>query len=350
MKAFYGSDFKYLLAYLLPLSALLGIYLGGAWSFGSMYVGFVALPLAELFLTGNNTNMPQSEEAARTETKVFDWLLYANVPLLYLILGYAWYTAAHQLLTTTETVGMICNVGLVLGTTGINVAHELGHRSKTSEVLMARLLLIPALYTHFNIEHNLGHHKHVATRNDPASARYGEILYFFWIRSTVGSYFNAWKIETQLLKRQNRAFFSIHNRMILFTLAQMLYLAVVYLFFGWTVFTIAIGAAVFGFLMLESVNYIEHYGLERSQTENGRYESVKPWHSWNSNHEAGRIFLYELTRHSDHHYKASRKYQILKHWQESPQLPTGYPGSILLSLVPPLWFWMVHKQLKKSTV
>jgi alkane 1-monooxygenase len=106
-------------------------------------------------------------------------------------------------------------------------------------------------------------------------------------------------------------------------------------------------AAIIGFLLLETVNYIEHYGLVRKEIEPGVYERVMPHHSWNSNHSLGRILLYELTRHSDHHYLASRKYIILRHFDQSPQLPTGYPGMMLLSLIPPLWFRVMDKRVEK---
>ena len=104
-------------------------------------------------------------------------------------------------------------------------------------------------------------------------------------------------------------------------------------------------AGVVGLLLLETINYIEHYGLIRQLNDNGRYERVDVIHSWNSNHIIGRIVLYELTRHSDHHFKASKKYQILENKKESPQLPFGYPTSILLSLVPPLWFWIMNSRI-----
>jgi len=213
--------------------------------------------------------------------------------------------------------------------------------------LMAKALLLTALYTHFFIEHNRGHHKHVATDKDPASARFGESIYAFWLRSVTGSYRNAWRLESKRLQRQGLPFWSWRNEMIRFQVYQVLYLALVGLIFGWQMIGYALAIAVFGFLLLESVNYIEHYGLRRKEIAPGRYEKVQPWHSWNSNHEMGRIFLYELTRHSDHHYKASRKYQILRHFDESPQLPFGYPTSIVISLIPPLWFALMNGRVKR---
>jgi len=341
------KDAKYLIAYLAPLAALFGIYTGGHWSFAGVYVGFVLIPLLELITPAPRTNPEPSTERERSNRKFFDWLLYLNLPLLYILIAYYFHTLQTKALQTYEIVGMTCSVGLIVGTIGINVAHELGHRARRSEQLMAKALLLTALYTHFFIEHNRGHHKHVATDKDPASARFGESIYAFWLRSVTGSYRNAWRLESKRLQRQGLPFWSWRNEMIRFQVYQVLYLALVGLIFGWQMIGYALAIAVFGFLLLESVNYIEHYGLRRKEIAPGRYEKVQPWHSWNSNHEMGRIFLYELTRHSDHHYKASRKYQILRHFDESPQLPFGYPTSIVISLIPPLWFALMNGRVKR---
>lgn len=341
-------DAKYLIAYLLPLSAYAAVFFGGIWSFAAIYLGFVLIPAVELFVPHSPENHPEEAEAARSRARLFDYLLYLNLPLVYGLVAYYLYTLSEGGLAGYEITGMTCSVGLIIGTAGINVAHELGHRSNYTERLLAKALLLPALYNHFIIEHNLGHHKHVATPRDPASSRRGETVYAFWFRSVAGGYLGAWRLEAERLKRAGKPVLSLENEMIRFTLLQLVYLAGVGLWMGWAMVPYALAIAVFGFLMLESVNYIEHYGLERKRLPNGRYERVGPQHSWNSDHELGRIFLYELTRHSDHHYKASRKYQILRHQQESPQLPTGYPGAILLSLVPPLWFRVMDRRIDQA--
>jgi alkane 1-monooxygenase len=245
-----------------------------------------------------------------------------------------------------ELIGITLSTGIIVGTIGINVAHELGHRVKKYEQTLSKSLLLSALYMHFFIEHNRGHHKNIATEEDPASARFGENLYSFWIRSTVGGYFNAWRLEAERLERRNLPVFSIHNEMLVFQIIQITYLVAVGLIFGWMMIPFAIAIAIVGFLELETVNYIEHYGLRRKKLPSGRYEKVTMHHSWNSNHEMGRLLLYELTRHSDHHYKATRKYQVLRHFDESPQLPYGYPGSMLLSMIPPLWFKVMDRKVR----
>lgn len=339
-------DAKYFIAYLLPLSGFLGIYLGGAWSFGSIYVGFGLLPLIELVTPARGENHAPEMEETRSGLRFFDYLLYANLPILFGLIAYGLYTATTQQLTGLETAGLVCNLGLLVGTMGINVGHELGHRSNLWEQRIAQGLLLSGLYTHFFVEHNRGHHKNVSTPLDPATSRFGETIYAFWFRSTVFSYLDAWQLENDRLLKAGQPVLSWQNIMIRFTMLEAAYLGVIYLAFDWYGVLLAVGVAVFGFLMLESVNYIEHYGLQRKQLPSGRYEPVSPRHSWNSDHEMGRIFLYELTRHSDHHFKATRKYQVLRRFEESPQLPTGYPGSILLSLVPPLWFGVMNKRVE----
>lgn len=339
------KDSKYLLAYLAPLSTFLAIYLKGYWSFATVILAFAIIPILDSVSPSSDKNLDEEEEISKLSSTIFDWLLYSNVPMLWGLLLYFFATISAGGLETYELVGMTWSVGIIVGTIGINVAHELGHRVKKSEQFLSKTLLLSALYMHFFIEHNRGHHKNIATDEDPASSRLNENLYSFWIRSTIGGYRSAWNLENDKLKKQGAAFFSLNNEMLMFQLIQVTYLLFIGFYFGWLVVPFAIIIAIIGFLLLETVNYIEHYGLRRKKLPSGRYENVTMQHSWNSNHEMGRIFLYELTRHSDHHYKATRKYQVLRHFDESPQLPYGYPGSMLISFIPPLWFKLMNDKV-----
>jgi len=236
-------------------------------------------------------------------------------------------------------------MGILCGIFGINVGHELGHRSNRFEQFLGEILLLTSLETHFLPYHNSGHHHNVATPKDPATARKGEIVFLFWFRSQIGSYLQAWKIENDRLHKKGKSFLSFSNRMLVYTLAQITLLAAIYYFFNLQTMLYFMAAALLGILLLETVNYIEHYGLLRQLKENGNYERVQHQHSWNSNHILGRTMLFELSRHSDHHYKASKHYQLLDSMPNSPQMLTGYPGMMLLALFPPLWFNVMHKQL-----
>src|SRR5215207_3245235 len=211
---------------------------------------------------------------------------------------------------------------------------------------MAKSLLLTSLYMHFFIEHNKGHHKRVATPEDPSSARYGEMLYLFYFRSIVFSYASAWAIANRDTEKKGFNKYSLRNEMIQFHFIQFLFVAAIFFIFGWIAGLLYLVAGVQGILLLETVNYIEHYGLERRKIAEGKYERAMPGHSWNSNHVIGRVMLFELSRHSDHHYLASRKYQVLRHHDQSPQMPTGYPGMMLLATLPPAWFYVMNKRVR----
>jgi len=202
----------------------------------------------------------------------------------------------------------------------------------------------------FYIEHNKGHHIRVATPEDPSSARYGEWVYTFYFRSIVFSYFSAWNIANKEVRKKGKAVISIYNEMIQFTVIQIAFVTLIFLVFGWLSTLYFLISAGIGILLLETVNYIEHYGLQRKLLDENKYERAMPAHSWNSDNVIGRLMLFELSRHSDHHYLASRKYQVLRHHDDSPQMPTGYPGMMILSLVPPAWFYVMNRRIKKLQV
>lgn len=342
------KDLKYLLAYILPASAGLALAFQGFWSWATVVLSFWVIPLLELGLPQSTANISLEEEEGHTRRRLFDILLYLNLPILLTIVGWYLYILRYQTPSPVETIGLTLSVGIIVGAIGINVAHELGHRNRRHEQIMAKWMLLTALYQHFFIEHNRGHHKNVATDLDPASAPLGEPVYTFWLRSIAGGWRNAWRLERERLQKAGRPYWSYHNEMLLFQCWQLLWLAGIGLFLGGKAVLGAVAIALIGVLLLETINYIEHYGLRRCLLPSGRPEPVSPAHSWNSNHELGRIFLYELTRHSDHHYKATRKYQILRHLDESPQLPFGYPASLLLALVPPLWFRVMNGRVKNT--
>ncbi len=312
-------DLKYLAAFTIPLVSLLSIWAKEMWSFATLVYAFVILPVLELIFPIDTYNLQANETENKLKNKLFDWLLYLNLPI-------------------------------VLGVNGINVGHELGHRQATNERFIGKALLLPSMYMHFYIEHNFGHHLHAATKEDPATARYNQSVYSFWFTSTIRQYFSAWKIQNKLLKYNHRGFFSVKNDMFWYLIIEAVYLLAIYFGFGGIGLLFAIGGAIVGFTLLETVNYIEHYGLLRLKTKSGRYERVKEVHSWNSNHVIGRIVLYELTRHSDHHYKSSKKYQILDCHEESPQMPFGYPTSMVMSLFPPLWFKLMNKRVPREMI
>lgn len=309
-----------------------------------VFFGFV--PLLELLFNPNKQNLNKEQEEQEKENKLYTYILYTTVPVQLLFLGWFLWMMKDAQLTTIEYIGRISAMGLMCGVIGINVGHELGHRNNRFDEFLGEILLLTSLDTHFLPYHNAGHHFNVATPKDAATARKNEIVYLFWIRSHFQSYYQAWETENRRLKNSGRNWFHLQNRMLIYTICNILLLVGIFFLFGLNTLLAFTAAAVFGILLLETVNYIEHYGLLRKQNEKGRYERVKRTHSWNSDHRIGMLMLFNLSRHSDHHYNGSKHYQLLKSLPESPQMPTGYPGMMLVALVPPLWFSIMNKKIQ----
>lgn len=341
---------KYLGVLTLPALAYLSFHSHDWLTYLPVIETFVLIPLLEVMFRPDHHNISNEEEEIRKKDRLYDFVVYLTVPVQFWMLWVFLNTINEPGLSMITLIGRISSMGLLCGVIGINVAHELGHRHTNHEKLMAKALLLTSLYMHFFIEHNRGHHKNVSTEEDPASARYGEVVYTFWLRSIINSYLSAWKLESEKLEKRNASFISLQNEMLWFQLIQVALVLGIFFLFGLGVMFYFLAAALMGILLLETVNYIEHYGLKREKNPQGKYERVMPHHSWNSDHVIGRLVLFELSRHSDHHYIASRKYQVLRHMEKSPQMPTGYPGMMILALIPPLWFLIMHRKIEEFTV
>ena len=172
-------------------------------------------------------------------------------------------------------------------------------------------------------------------------------MYRFWLRTVPAQWRSAWRLEAKRLRKFGRSPLSLHNEMIWFLVIQVAFTAMVGLWLGPMAVACFLASCLVAFSLLEIVNYLEHYGLQRQLGDDGRPERVNPEHSWNSDHVVSRMFLFELSRHSDHHATASRKYQVLRSFQQSPQLPTGYAGMVVLALIPPLWFAIMDPLVEK---
>ena len=336
---------KYLFVFTAPAVGFLGFYFKGPWTWALPIYAYGLVPLVELLNKGSVKNMTEMEEEVAKKDRLYDYIVYSMVPLQWGMYIYFMITIEAGGMAFYEYAGLISTMGIGCAALGINVAHELGHRKKRSEQWMSKALLLTSQYMHFFIEHNRGHHKNVSTEEDPATSRYGELVYTFWFRSVIMGYISAWKLELGRLERKGLPWYHWSNEMIFYVFCQVGLMAAIALIFSVPTMLMAFAASVIGFSLLEVINYVEHYGLARHKSEKG-FKRVLPIHSWNSNHPMGRLLLFELTRHSDHHYKASRKYQILRNFEDAPQMPTGYPGMIVLALIPPIWFAVMNPRVQ----
>jgi alkane 1-monooxygenase len=323
---------------LLPFGAYRLVDQNGAdvfWWLGPIWI-LILVPILDTAFGSDPSNPPEWAVRHLDADPWYRWLTYLYLPLQYVGLVWAAWVVAQGDLSLVSQLGFALTVGTVAGV-GINTAHELGHKRDRLERRLSKVALAQTAYGHFYVEHNRGHHSRVSTPDDPASARLGESFWRFLPRTVVGSLRSAWHLAAQAQRRRGQRVWSLRNDVLnAWALSVVLFGGIV-AWLGPGVIPFLVVQAVFGFCLLEVVNYIEHYGLLRQRLANGRYERCQPTHSWNSNNLASNLVLYHLERHSDHHANPTRRYQALRHFDDAPQLPSGYALMICLAGVPPLW-------------
>jgi len=308
-----------------------------AWNWLTLAFWYLILPIADYAIGSDGNNPPEAAVARLDRDPYYRILTYLTVPVHYTVLVVAaWYVASHPL-GGFGFLGLTLSVGLINGL-AINTGHELGHKKTATERWLAKIVLAVVGYGHFFVEHNRGHHRDVATPEDPASARLGETIYRFALRELPGAWRRAWSSEAERLARRQRSRWSpLHNEVLQPLLITVPLYAALVVAFGPIMLVFLPVQAAFGWWQLTTANFIEHYGLLRQRTGDGRYERCRPEHSWNANHIVTNVILFHLQRHSDHHANPTRRYQSLRNFDGLPELPSGYPAMFALAYLP--WAW-----------
>jgi len=344
-----NKRWAWVLSLLVPLSVTVGPLLWLAYPHTVMLwmpVVFLygVVPALDWLLGTDTSNPPESAVPALEADRYYRRVTFALVPLLWAaFIGAAWFSQTAEL-SPLGQLGLIMSTGAIGGFC-INLGHEIGHKRTTLERWLAKLILAPSFYGHFTIEHNRGHHRDVATPQDPASSRMGESIWRFVLREMPGAWRRAWVLERERMLVDGQAFWSWHNEILQPAAITLLLWGGLILWLGPQVLLFLVPVALWSNFQLTSANYIEHYGLLRQADANGRVETCKPQHSWNSNHLFSNWATFHLQRHSDHHAHPLRRYQSLRHFDEAPQLPSGYFGMFSVAYVPALWFALMDKRL-----
>ncbi|MBZ0128880.1 MAG: alkane 1-monooxygenase [Rhodobacteraceae bacterium] len=330
-----------------PLIAL-ALFLGGWW--------LILIPLYTwgLFalldrIAGLNL------ENADPDTPEADLFWYRLITLIWLpvqaviVFGGIWIATRTDWFQGWELALMFFGIGVSTGTVGINYSHELMHQTNRLERWLADLLLAMVLYSHFRSEHLLVHHAYVGTPRDPVTARYNESFHRFFPRVLWQCLHSAWRAEAARLNRADRPASDRANPFWRYAILQALMLSLAFAIGGGLGVVLFVWQALVAIWQLELVNYVEHYGLTRKHLGDGRYEPVRPRHSWNSAHRASNWLLINLQRHSDHHYKPNRRFPLLQNHNQdaAPQLPHGYPVMTVLALSPFLWRRFMNPRVRK---
>ena len=339
-------------AYSSPILIIVSFYIDGAfWAFLPAIYAYCFVPILDEVIGKDAQNVQKEEFEGLIKEKYFDFLVFSHVWIHLFILAFVGYQLSNNSFSLIQICGFVLSQGIYAASI-INVAHELGHRNSSVAHWHSKIALMSVCYAHFLVEHNRGHHVHVATPGDPATSKRNQTVYAFWKQTLIGSFASAWKIESKLIEKKGLKKWSLKNEVIQGIIGSICIVSLLFVgisFFrnelSFFVFLHFFAQSLIAVLTLECVNYIEHYGILRRELSPGKYEKVNPLHSWNANHFYSNLMLFHLQRHSDHHAYASRPYQVLRHFDESPQLPFGYPVMILMSLFPSLWFKVMNKKL-----
>ena len=330
----------------LPLGAIAAaLATGREWFLVAPLVFFYGVvPVLDAIVGEDRSNPPEELVPQLSADRFYRYLTWATLPLYFVTLGVAAWFVGTQAQSAWAILAVALSVGFYSGS-AITVGHELGHKKEKLERWLAKIVLAVPAYGHFWVEHNRGHHRDVATPEDPASSRFGENIYRFALREMPGALRRAWTLERERLARAGKSAWSRENEILhSWVIAAVLRVG----------FVVAFGPVLIPFLLvhdlvawwgLTSANYIEHYGLLRTKGPDGRYENPKPHHSWNSNHVVSNLISFHLERHSDHHAHPTRRYQALRHFDELPTLPGGYASMFLLAYLPPLWFRVMNPRV-----
>ncbi len=339
----------WVLGLLAPSSALLPSQLvlhTGAevfWWIGPIIV-LIVIPVLDWAIGVDGSNPRDEDYELLSNDRYYRWCTYLMLPVQLIGLVIACYMWSGDDLSVIDKLGLAATLGFVSGI-GINAAHELGHRVERMERWLAKIALAQSGYGHFFVEHNRGHHVRVATPEDPASGRMGESLWEFLPRSVSGSFRSALALERERLARKGEGWWSLDNHILQAWSMTLVLFGALIAAFGYQVLPWLLLQAIIGIGLLETVNYVEHYGLLRARRPNGMYARCSPRDSWNSDHLVTNIFLFHLQRHSDHHANPGRRYQTLRTSQQAPQLPAGYAAMIVLAAIPPLWRWVMDDRV-----
>lgn len=334
----------YLLPLLTPLLMPVGWILGHGTGLPELMAWypvfwiFGLIPLLDYAVGRDTANPDEATEAPAMQQEVYyRALTLLAVPIQVLLLAWSGWVFVHGDLGLWGRLGWLVSMGAVSGVNAINTGHELIHRHGCLEPWAGGALLSLVGYGGFKVEHVRGHHVNVSTPPDASSARYGQSLYDFLPHAWKWNFLNAWRLEAEHLRRRGYPVLHWRNELIWWYGLTLAIAAAMTLAYGWLGLLFFSGQSIIAFTELEIINYVEHYGLHRRTLADGRFERTTHQHSWNSSYLLTNLLLFQLQRHSDHHAHPARRYQVLRHFDDSPQLPGGYAAMVLLALVPPLW-------------
>ena len=326
---------------ILIVSSSLGLLINPSWSVSPFIWVFILVPIIDLVLP-----YLSKQDVDLKENMLHNFSILIILPCILFLIVFGLIVVSNSNISMIVAATLGAAVGMSGGSIGITTAHELIHRQNKYMRGIGVLLLVLCCYGHFRIEHVYGHHKHVATKEDPATARKGENFYFYFIRCVINSVISSWNIEKNILDKKNINTLSLQNRMLHYFVLEIIFLFIAFFIAGINGLVFVIFHSFVSILLLELVNYIQHYGLERKM-ENGKYERFTDHHSWNSRHISANWSTFNLGLHAEHHQSASKHYPLLSQEEKIIEMPANYSIMLIMALIPPLWFFVMDKKINK---
>ena len=324
---------------ILIASSSLGLLINPSWSVSPFIWVFILVPIIDLVLP-----YLSKQDAELRENVLHNFSILIILPCILFLIVFGLNVVSDSSISILVAAALGAAVGMSGGSIGITTAHELIHRQNKYMRGIGVLLLVLCCYGHFRIEHVYGHHKHVATKEDPATARKGENFYFYFVRCVINSVISSWKIEKNILDKKNINTLSLQNRMLHYFVLEIIFLFIAFFIAGINGLVFVIFHSFVSITLLELVNYIQHYGLERKM-QNGKYERFTDHHSWNSRHISANWSTFNLGLHAEHHQRASKPYPLLSQEEKVIEMPANYSIMLIMALIPPLWFFVMNRKL-----
>ena len=324
---------------ILIASSSLGLLINPSWSVSPFVWVFILVPIIDLVLP-----YLSKQDADLKENVLHNFSILIILPCILFLIVFGLIVVSDSSISILVAAALGAAVGMSGGSIGITTAHELIHRQNKYMRGIGVFLLVLCCYGHFRIEHVYGHHKNVATKEDPATARKGENFYFYFIRCVINSVVSSWNIEKNILDKKNINTLSLQNRMLHYFVLEIIFLFIAFFVSGINGLVFVIFHSFVSITLLELVNYIQHYGLERKM-QNGKYERFTDHHSWNSRHISANWSTFNLGLHAEHHQSASKPYPLLSQEEKVIEMPANYSIMLIMALIPPLWFFIMDRKL-----
>ncbi|PPR48972.1 MAG: Alkane 1-monooxygenase 1 [Alphaproteobacteria bacterium MarineAlpha5_Bin5] len=326
---------------ILIASSSLGLLINPSWSVSPFIWVFILVPIIDLVLP-----YLSKQDVDLKENMLHNFSILIILPCILFLIVFGLIVVSDSSISLLVAAALGAAVGMSGGSIGITTAHELIHRQNKYMRGIGVLLLVLCCYGHFRIEHVYGHHKNVATKEDPATARKGENFYFYFIRCVINSVISSWNIEKNILDKKNINTLSPQNRMLHYFILEIIFLFIAFFIAGINGLIFVIFHSFVSITLLELVNYIQHYGLERKM-QNGKYERFTDHHSWNSRHISANWSTFNLGLHAEHHQSASKPYPLLSQEEKVIEMPANYSIMLIMALIPPLWFFIMDRKIDK---